>query len=357
MKLSYFAALILLGASASPAMAAGSQLMGVVPGGTPCYEDPQRGVAGYQTGNLEFFLENLTDGLLPNPVTITGSTIWVQGGVPSNIFGNLSMAIDPQQVYAKTAGFPAYQYYVVNTFKTLAVMQIQPSNAGLPGQQQYMGNQFVWQTLPQPFDYYPGDAIAFAPECGSTDPTKKTVLPTLVSVTLSNPDIPPLQYVLNFPPVQMVKTSNPGRSLRNLLPAAAAASSKIRVKLLHAFNDNHSSRITNMAVCVQAASGSPDCASTPVPMLCFQTPWTIVYPSQTVWCDWTDFALSPGQVPIVIADVFTPSEDGVMHWSYNPSGGLGDWAGMIPSYNQAVMGGSPVWQPNRTHVIYGAQVQ
>src|SRR3954469_225129 len=127
-----FAAVLLSLSSASAVHAAGSQLMGVVPGGTPCYSDPQRGVAGYQTGNMEFFLENLTDGLLPNPATITGSTIWVQGGVPASVFGDLSFAIDPQQDYAKNAGFPAYQYYVVNTFKTLAVMQLQPSNAGLP---------------------------------------------------------------------------------------------------------------------------------------------------------------------------------------------------------------------------------
>jgi hypothetical protein len=112
-----------------------------------------------------------------------------------------------------------------------------------------------------------------------------------------------------------------------------------------------------MAVCIQAAPGSPNCTAKPVPMLCFQASWTIVYPSQTLWCDWTDFSLSPGQVPLVIADVFTPSEDGMMHWSYNDTTGLGDWASPVPGYNQATMGGTPTWQPNRTQVIYGAQVQ
>lgn len=306
---------------------------------------PELGVAsssGTISGNGLVAIENYVDQLLPYPLGICKSVMWWDdaAAIPSNVRGNIAVAVDPARGYSNRANWPWQQRWEPILMNPLGVYEIFPG-----------GRRRSVEDYNVPVAYRDGDVILVAPEIAGGSGTLHGVW--LALSVLSDTRI--IDWTM---PAQMFGTTldaitagNVGYSLRNLIPGPPVNATKVRAHVSHwytATTPAQDCKISHISVGVQSGATSSTVAA-PVPMPFAGLPEFWMYGDTGLWTDWVDLPVAAGQNLLVTASIFNAGSTNC--WSYSPSSGAGCWSSTTDCWNLQNMAGSVTCQPNRTHVI------
>ena len=174
--------------------------------------------------NKVLYLENFTDGILPDPLYITKNVIWFDGVGPvdSSTIGAITVAVDPGQKYIQAAGFPSAQRFEPQYLKPLGILELR--NVGV--------RRFSEDYNP-PVAYRSGDAVIIAPYCtggapGSVMTSLFLAVNYKATADIPNPptSAPPHQLLVGH--FDTVSSGNPASSVRSVVPGPVVAASKFR---------------------------------------------------------------------------------------------------------------------------------
>ncbi len=302
------------------------------------------GLNGTVSGNGVCKIESFLDETLPDPLVIVGAISWVSDGsypLPANAVGNIAYAIDPSGAMEVPGGWPFAQRFEPIKENTLLIHEV---FAG--------GSRQCWRDFNYPMAYRSGDIIQIEPEIQGGG---AIIRPFLCLRVLSDTPIyqwPKASYLFNVPQDTSDAGGGPGYSLRNFVPGPPVAATQVRFRFNHVAAATQDCTVDHASVGIQNGTTSST-VGVPTPLSFAGLSAFNIYPDTSLWSDWVNLPVSPGQNLLVTGSLFNAG--GNDFWSTTISGGLGSWLATSDSWNTADLQGTVTAQPTRTHLIDKAQ--
>jgi hypothetical protein len=311
-----------------------------------------RGASHYAANQVLYLEDYLPAGVtLPNPAYITGFIAFDEAhtvaSYGANTYGCVSFAVDPARRYMSTSRFPQQQLALPDTLKTLGVLRIAAGSAAISIDKQFS----------PPIAYRPGDAIivgpqGFGPLGGGLYEMLRLSLGFRILAEqdlIARPTSGPVSVFQA--PLNTNSAGNNNLCIRNVFPRLILGGNQIRVKIAAL-----SSPCVVQRISVGIRNGlSPDTIAAPVELLCAGGHGVSVAANSEQWSDWGSLTTQPGQS--VLGNVSLFNGTGANAWAFRTMSGADSYSSNVDAWNTAAMGGTPVLQRGRTHVISDVQVQ
>lgn len=277
----------------------------------------------------------------PDPAPIVGVWLFAQNpieGFPADAYGHITVAVDPGSRYSNSAGYPSNQFEEPYYLKTIGVMETRP-NWGLMQRTEHQ----------HPIRYSSGDCIVFASEIYNVP----NILLYMGIVWQQEGDIPNQAGTLLFSTIldSVIDRSN-GIAMRNIIPANGVACNEVRV-CISSLGFYYSAGHISIGV---RDGGTPNMRALPVELLFGTQPGFLLAPFSRRWSNWVPLIKGKTDDLLINIDMFYPDPDD-NKWVYGNNGGGGYYSFGVPSSFLMNMGGTPVYQPNRSYIVSGVEIR
>lgn len=281
---------------------------------------------------------------LPDPCRIVRAIMWAQNPLvfPGDARGDITLAVDPGSQYCQAAGFPAQQnptdfvYYL----KTIGVFE-----AALGAKRA----QLMGHSPPVAYRASNNDCIVFAPELLGT-PYAMDMYVGIVAESVHGDLEPPTWTTIYNAIFDTDVAGNNNISIRQFLGPFGSLPTFTQMRV-HVSALASGCVLNHLSIGIQSGTG-PNTAATPVELKFNGVNGISLGPNSGAWTDPLPFAFGAGDVLAITADLF----NGQNFWAYKATVADSNYSTTVPSWNTAVMGGSPVFQVHRLHVIDQIQV-